>query len=81
MKLRGTMPHREWFAMLERLNYKDPNWRKPGGRPVATVSGQLRAVSLAVGALEHVLTVKELVDNIIHGAEELLDSYEFIKAS
>ena len=35
--------------------------------------------SLAVAVIDHVPTVKELIDNIIHGAEELLDSWQFLK--
>ncbi|MFC1977028.1 NAD(P)H-dependent flavin oxidoreductase [Chloroflexota bacterium] len=79
MKLRDKMPSREWFAMLERVNYKDPDWRNPRSRPVATLDGRLRAVSLAAGVVDRVLTVKELIDSIVQGAEELLDSYEFLK--
>jgi enoyl-[acyl-carrier protein] reductase II len=38
-----------------------------------------RSVSFAAGVIDHVPTVKELIDNIIHGAEAILDSWEFLK--
>ena len=38
-----------------------------------------RLVSLAMGVIDHVPTVKELIDSIINGAEELLDSWQFLK--
>ncbi len=79
MKLRNKMPQAEWMAMLERVNHKDPDWRNPDSRPLANIGRELRLVSLAAGVLDRVLTAQELVDSIINGAEELLDSYEFLK--
>jgi len=38
-----------------------------------------RMVSFTVGVLDRVPTVKELIDGIIQGAEEILDSWEFLK--
>ena len=38
-----------------------------------------RAVSFASGVIDHVPTVKELVDSIVHGAEEILDGWQFLK--
>ncbi len=80
MKLRNTMPLGEWLPMLERVNLKDPNWRNPTA-PTSEehLDSRLRMVSLAVGVMDSVPTVKEFVDNIIREAEELLDSMEFLK--
>ncbi|MFC1978072.1 NAD(P)H-dependent flavin oxidoreductase [Chloroflexota bacterium] len=78
MKLRGTMPQAQWLWMLEQVNLKNPNWRDPSIRP-APVDKELRVVSLAATVVDRVLTVKEMVDGIIQGAEELLDSFEFLK--
>jgi hypothetical protein len=36
-------------------------------------------VSLAVAGIDHVPTVKELVDSIIKDAEKMLNSWEFLK--
>jgi nitronate monooxygenase len=79
MKLRNTMPQGEWMAMLERVNLKDPDWRNPKSNRSAGIDLELRTVSLAAGVLDRVLTVKELIDSIVQGAEELLDSYEFLR--
>jgi nitronate monooxygenase len=79
MKLRNTMPQADWLRMLERVNLKDPDWRNPKSNPSAVVDRELRVVSLAAGVVDRVLTVKELIDSIVQGAEELIDSYEFLK--
>ena len=41
---------------------------------------QLRLVSLAAASVDRVCTVKELIDSIIQEAEELIDSFEFLKS-
>jgi hypothetical protein len=76
--------------MLERVNLKDENWREAAGynappreseiasQPAALEAG-LRMVSLAVAVIDHVPTVKELIDNIIREAEQILDRWEFLK--
>jgi len=38
-----------------------------------------RSASFAVGVINRVPTVKELIDGIIRGAEAILDSWEFLK--
>ncbi len=38
-----------------------------------------RAVSFATGVIDHIPTVQELVDSIIRGAEQILDSWQFLK--
>lgn len=89
MAMRGKVPMDKWLNMLERVNLKDENWRDAAGYnapQTASGSGQaasldagLRMVSLAVAFIDHVPTVKELIDNIIREAEEVLDRWEFLK--
>ena len=80
MKLRNTMPLSEWLPMLERVNLKDPNWRNPTAPAQdSSLDSRLRMVSLAAGVIDRIPSVKEFVDNIIHDAEELVDSWQFLK--
>ncbi len=80
MKLRDKMPLNEWLPMLERVNIKDPDWRNPAShRSEETLEAGLRMVSLAVGVIDSIPTAKELVDSIIREAEEILDSWQFLK--
>jgi NAD(P)H-dependent flavin oxidoreductase YrpB (nitropropane dioxygenase family) len=37
------------------------------------------SASFAAGAIDHIMTVQELIDSIINGAEKILDSWEFLK--
>ncbi len=69
LKLRGTMPLGEWMRKLESV--------RPRG--AGSTSARSAARSLAVGVIDSVPTVKEFIDSIIQGAEELLDSWEFLK--
>lgn len=39
-----------------------------------------RAVSFATGVIDHIPTVQELIDSIIQGAEQILDSWQFLKS-
>ncbi len=80
MKMRDKVPLKEWLGMLRRINRGDPNW-KSGTDETSQEAETLpsRLGSLAVAVIDHVPTVKELVDSIIHGAEELLDSWQFLK--
>ncbi len=82
MKLRNTMPLGEWLPMLERVNLKDPNWRNPTAPTHdENIDSRLRMVSLAVGVIDSVPSVKEFVDSIIHDAEELVGSWQFLRTS
>jgi NAD(P)H-dependent flavin oxidoreductase YrpB (nitropropane dioxygenase family) len=90
MAMRDKMPMDKWLNMLERINLKDENWRDaagynapPTGSEIADQStaldAGLRMVSLAVAVIDHVPTVKELIDNIVREAEEILNRWEFLK--
>jgi len=82
MAMRDKVPMDRWLRMLERVNIKDRDWREDFGE-AAPQSGEtsepLRMVSLAVAGITGIPTVKELVDGIIHGAEEMLGRWEFLK--
>ena len=80
MKMRDEVPLQQWLRMLERVNRQDPNWRNTAADTSEPRERELsRLVSFAVGVIDGVPTVKELIDNIIQGAEELLDSWQFLK--
>jgi hypothetical protein len=89
MAMRGKIPMDKWLNMLERVNLKDENWREAAGYNTPTgneimnqstaLDAGLRMVSLAVAVIDHVPTVKELIDNIVREAEEILDRWEFLK--
>ena len=74
MKKRKEMPLSEWLPLLERIQPKDADWVGAADIPLPS-----RVGSLAIGAVDSVPTVKEFVDSIIHGAEEILDSWQFLK--
>ncbi|MFC1977404.1 nitronate monooxygenase [Chloroflexota bacterium] len=74
LKKRSELPVQEWLRMLDSLQPKNSDWLGPADVPQATALGPL-----AVGVIDSIPTVKELIDSIIHEAEELLDSYEFPK--
>jgi len=71
MKLRDTMPFEKWMPMLERVTLEDPEWEK--------IMKELPRVSLAVAVIDSVPTVKELIDSIMSGAEDVLRSWQFLK--
>jgi hypothetical protein len=80
--MRDKVPMDRWLRMLERVNIKDENWRagyNENEAQIGEMSEPLRMVSLAVAGITGIPTVKELIDNIIHGAEEILDKWEFLK--
>ena len=80
MNLRDKLPEEQWLPMLERVNLKDPDWKNEDPRRT-DVQGieQLMVVSMAAGVMDSVPTVREFVDGIVRGAEELMGSYEFLK--
>lgn len=74
MKLRGTMPEMDWLRKMEGVKPKPyPGATKDSG-PTSANQG-----SLAVGVIDKVPTIKELIDEIMSDAEKILDSWEFLK--
>ncbi|MFC2005979.1 NAD(P)H-dependent flavin oxidoreductase [Chloroflexota bacterium] len=76
LEMRNKVPLDEFLHMLRQLEHKELSWKpiaeSPGPEPT-------KVGSLAVGVIDRVPTAKELIDSIVHGAEELLDSYQFLK--
>ncbi|MBI2329700.1 MAG: nitronate monooxygenase [Chloroflexi bacterium] len=75
LQKRNEMPLTKWLRLLEDLQPKNSDWPGSPDVPQATAVG-----SLAVGVIDSVPTVKELIDNIIREAEELVAGWQFIKA-
>jgi len=76
MKLRDKLPLNEWLPMIEKSQPKDPEQDTPD-KPGSDVS---KVGSLAMGAIDAVPTVKEFVDGIIQEAEEMVNSWQFLKS-
>jgi IMP dehydrogenase/GMP reductase len=77
MEMRDKLPLGQWLRMVERVNLKDKEWQgDPQQRPAQEGPEQIRMVSLAVAAIDHIPTVKELVDNIVRGSEAIWDSWQ-----
>ena len=73
MKLKGKIPHNEWLMKLERVLLKEDPDHHELPEEIDDEVLQLAPGSLAVSGIDEVLTVKELIDSIIQGAEELLN--------
>ncbi|MFH2011090.1 MAG: nitronate monooxygenase [Pseudomonadota bacterium] len=72
MQQKGKIPHGEWMMRLERVLLKeDPDVDSLGSDKEIL---RLAPGSLAVSGIDEILTVKELIDGIINGAEEILKS-------
>jgi hypothetical protein len=86
MDMRDKLPVDEWLRMVERVNFKDPEW-KTDADPAGEFTFEKewigekpsKIVSLAAGVLDEVVSCRRLVDGIVQGAEELLDGWEFLK--
>ncbi len=79
MKERGSIPDKEWFQRLERVMLKESPELTAGlsddyqqWDPEAAL--RVTGGSLAVGVIDKVVSVRELIDSIIKGSEEILSS-------
>ncbi|MFH1625336.1 MAG: nitronate monooxygenase [Pseudomonadota bacterium] len=70
MKQRGKIPQSEWMSKLERVLLKEDPEEKQDFETEGVL--KLAPGSLAVSGIDTVPTVKELIDSIIQGAEEIL---------
>ena len=76
--MRTRVPLEQWLRMLERVNLKDDQPAQPqqsgteDADMVVSSSDPTRMVSLALAAIDHIPTVKELVDGIMLGSEGVL---------
>ncbi len=78
--MRGKVPLNQWLRMLESVNLKDdqplqPEPAEQPDRPDGMVSGSdpTRMVSLALAGIDHIPTVKELVESTMRGAGQTID--------
>jgi NAD(P)H-dependent flavin oxidoreductase YrpB (nitropropane dioxygenase family) len=79
LKMRDKLPLEEWLPMLERIQPRHSDWAQIMGGEEQSEEKLSRVGSLAVGAINSIPTVKEFIDGIIREAEEILDSWEFLK--
>ena len=86
--MRSKVPLEQWLRMLESVNLKDehpvqppPPNRGQGEDTDQVVSGSdpTRMVSLALAGIDHIQSVKELVDSIVHGAEKAVGRLEKLR--
>jgi NAD(P)H-dependent flavin oxidoreductase YrpB (nitropropane dioxygenase family) len=78
MKLRGKIPQSEWLQKLERVLLKQSPDEIPQEMDTAEVL-RIAGGSLAVAVIDQIVSVKEFIDNIIQGAEEILATGAFPK--
>ncbi len=80
MKMRDKLPLDKWLQMQGRASQGGPDWRNTASSTSEPSGPELSGIaSLAVAVIDHIPTVKELIDSIIHEAEEILDSWQFLK--
>ncbi|MFC1942455.1 NAD(P)H-dependent flavin oxidoreductase [Chloroflexota bacterium] len=79
MKMRNELPPEKWLPMLEKIQPSHLGLNHLSDGSEQFESGIGRVASMAVGAIDRVSTAQELIDSIIQGAEEILDSWQFLK--
>ena len=80
MKKRDQMPLEKWLPALERVMLKQQDWKvapEMWQEDYERISGLM---SFAVAYIDRIPTVKEFVEGIIRGAEDILKSWQFLKA-
>lgn len=79
MKRRNEMPLEKWLPALERVMLKADDWKlapEMWKEDYERLSGMM---SFAVTYIDRIPTVKEFIDSIIKGAEDILGSWQFLK--
>ncbi len=86
MAMRNTMSFDKWLRMLERVNLKFGAWEKDWDVAGEFTfdreldqEGPSKIVSLAAGVLNKIVPVRDLVGEMIQGAEKLIDDMTFLK--
>ena len=88
--MRSKVPLGQWLRMLESVNLKDdqliqsqPSDRGHGEDADQVISGSdpTRMVSLALAGIDHIQSVKELVDSIVQGAEKVAGRLEKLRGA
>ena len=79
MRMRDKLPLEEWMEYYtQRIQPSYSDWDIV--QESIKDEEELGSVgSMAVGTIDRLLTVKELVDGIIRDAEEILESWQFLK--
>jgi nitronate monooxygenase len=75
MKQKGNIPHDEWRTKLERVLLKEDPDREQSFEPEEVL--RAAPASLAVSAIDKIVDVKDLINGIVKGAEEILNSDVF----
>jgi nitronate monooxygenase len=79
MKKRDEMPLEKWLPALERVMLKHDDWKLAPEMWREEYERLSSLMSFAVAYIDHIPTVKEFVEGIIKGAEDILASWEFLK--
>jgi nitronate monooxygenase len=76
---RNEMPLEKWLTAMERVMLKHSDWREAPEMWKEDYDRLSGLMSFAVAYIDQIPTVKEFVDSIIRGAEDILRSWEFLK--
>lgn len=79
MKKRDEMPLEKWLTALERVMLKHDDWMLAPEMWNEDYDRLSSLMSFAVTYIDRIPTVKEFVDSIIKGAEDILASWRFLK--
>ncbi len=79
MKKRDELPLEKWLNSLERVMLKKDDWKLAPAMWNEDYDRLSGLMSFAVTYIEKIPTVKEFVDSIIRGAEDILASWQFLK--
>lgn len=79
MKKRGEMPLPNWLTALERVMLKHDDWEIAPEMWNEDYDRLSNMMSFGVTYVDHIPTVKEFVDNIIEGADNIIKDWEFLK--
>ncbi len=79
MKKRDEMPLEKWLPALERVMLKYDDWKLAPEMWKEDYERLSGLMSFAVTYIDHIPTVKEFVESIIKGAEEIIASWQFLK--
>ena len=80
MKKRDEMPLPNWLTALERVMLKHDDWEIAPEMWNEDYDRLSSMMSFGVTYVDKIPTVKEFVDNIIDGAENIINGWEFLKS-
>ena len=79
MKKRGEMPLENLLTALERVMLKHDDWEVAPEMWNEDYDRLSSLMSFAATYVDDIPTVKEFIDNIINGADEIISGWEFVK--